>query len=235
MRAHALAYGFALTASALLAATNAGTRLAQAQPERESAQASDAARVDFDHPGGGTATVEVDLPAGLFGDVIGLGDAAIAGVAEGLLKAKASSEAGADVKLATDQLAGLRTIIGSLKGAVGEVRLRVYEGRDGGASPDADGVADFYAKKLEGTAWSRIVNVRDGDDRVAVFLMRDDGAIRGVFVVAGETDDLVLANVLCDLSPERVKQITQQATSIGLELGGEDALREIVRELRGRR
>jgi hypothetical protein len=229
-----MAYGFALTAIALLSGTNAGTRVAQAQPERESVGVSDDARVDFDHPGGGTATVEVDLPAGLLGDVVGLGDAAIAGVAEGLLTAKASGGAEADVKLATNQLAATRTILNSLKGALGEVRLRVYEGRDGAGVPDAESVADHYAKKLEGSAWSKIVNVRDGEDRVTVFMMRDDGAIRGVFVVAGETDDLVLANVLCDLSPERIKQITQQATSIGLELGGEEALREIVKEIRGR-
>jgi hypothetical protein len=230
MRTQTLTYGFALTAIALLSGTSAGTRAARAQ---EDATASAAARVEFDHPGGGTATVEVDLPAGLLGDIVGLGDAAIAGVAEGLLKANASAEASSDVKLATDQLAGIRTIIGSLKGAVGEVRLRVYEDREAG-SPDAGAVADHYAKKLEGTAWSRIVNIRDGEDRVTVFMMRDDGAIRGVFVVAGKPDDLVLANVLCDLSPERIKQITQQATSIGLELGGDEALREIVKETRGR-
>lgn len=230
MRSHALAYGFALTAIGLLSGANAGTRVAQAQ-EAAIEGTSAAARVDFDHPGGASAVVEIDLPADLFGDVVGLGDAAIMGVAEALLKARTTDEATkADVKLATDQLAAVRSILGSLQGALGEVRVRVY--RD---DVDAGAVASHYATKLDGSAWSKIVNVRDGEKAASVFLMRDRGAIRGAFVVATEGRELVLANVLCDLSPERVKQITQQATSIGLELGGEKALRKIVEEIRGRR
>jgi hypothetical protein len=96
-------------------------------------------------------------------------------------------------------------------------------------------VSDHYASKLDGSAWHKIVQARDGDKCASVFLMRNHGAIQGVFVVATDGRELVLANVLCDISPERVKQITQQATSMGLELGGEEALREIVEELRDER
>jgi len=230
MRTHALAYGFALAAIALLSGTNAGTRVAQAQPEREAAGGSNSARVEFDHPGGANAVVELDLPAGLFGDVVGLGDAAIAGVAEALLKAQTSDEATkADVKLATDQLAAIRTIIGSIQGALGEVHVRVYR-----EDIDADAVAGHYASKLDGSAWAKIANVRDGEKCASVFLMREEGAIRGAFVVATEGRELVLVNVLCDISPDRVKQITQQATSMGLELGGDEVLREIAEEIRGK-
>ena len=211
----------------------ATTRVARAEAASEARTVdSSAGRVEFDHPGGATPAVEVDLPAGLFGDIIGLGDAAISGVAEALLKAPTADEGTkADVKIATDQLAAIRTIIGSVQGAVGEVRLRVYKNAEG---LDAGAIAEHYSAKLNGSAWNKIVHVRDGDKCATVFLMRQNGAIRGAFVVATEGRELVLANVLCDISPERVKQITQQATSMGLELGGDEALREIVEEMRGR-
>ena len=215
------------------------TAVARAQDADASATVrdadADAGRVEFNYPAGATPAVEVDLPAGLFRDVVGLGDAAVAGVAEALLEAQVSDEsAKADVKLATDQLAAIRAIVDSLQGAVGEVRVRVYADADE-QGVDAGSVASNYAKQLEGSAWSKIVHVRDDDDGATVFLMRQAGAIRGVFVVATDGHELVLVNVLCDVSPERVKQITKQAASIGLELGGEEALKELVEDVRGSR
>jgi hypothetical protein len=162
---------------------------------------------------------------------VGLGDAAIAGVAEALQTAPAGNESTqADVKLATNQLAAIRTIVSSVQGAVGEVR--VYAASEG---MDVASLVNHYDAKLNESAWTKIVHGRDDEKFATVFLMRDSGAIRGVFVVATEGRELVLVNVLCDISPERIKQITKQATSIGLELGGEDALREIVGKIRGRR
>ncbi len=195
---------------------------------------SQAGRVEFDHPGGGQPNVQVDLPAGLWSDVVGLGDAAVAGVVESLLQPRTSDGAPvAEVKLAADQLAGIRAIMSALQGAVGEVRVRVYEGDE----PDqtafsAVAVADFYAKKLAQSKWAKIVQVREDDDAAIVFILHEGGAIHGVFVVASDGSDLALVNVLCDVSPDRVKQITRAATNIGMELGGEDAVREILRELR---
>ncbi len=233
MRCHHSCLGFALAALVFSNGYLATSTSARAQDgPKERASDNSTGRVDFDHPGGGTPAVEVDLPAGLFGDVVGLGDAAISGVAEALLKAPTADEGTrADVKIATDQLAAIRTIIGSVQGAVGEVRLRVYKDAEG---LDAGAIAEHYAAKLNGSAWNKIVHVRDGEKGATVFLMRQDGAIRGAFAVATEGRQLVLANVLCDISPERVKQITQQATSMGLELGGNEALHEIVEEIRGR-
>ena len=190
--------------------------------------------MEFDHPGGGSPTVEVDLPAGLWSDVIGLGDAAVAGVAEAISQARGADEAGqGHAKLAADQLAGIRTIVSNVQGAIGAVRVRVYRDRDTvGENVDAGEISEYYTKKLAGSEWARIVHVRDGEKCASIFLMRRDGAIRGVFVVANEGKQLALVNVLCDLSPQRVKQITHEATRMGLELGGDDVLAEIVEELR---
>jgi hypothetical protein len=210
--------------------------VAWAQTATAQAEKTEAGRVEFDHPGGGEPAVQVDLPAGLWSDFVGLGDAAVAGVAEGLLQAKAHDEGTqSEVKLATDQLAAIRTIMSSLQGAVGEVRVRVYRGDDGAENAaEATDVAKFYAKKLAGSDWAKIVQVRDGKQSASVFLMRRDAAVRGVFVVANDGDELVLVNVLCDVSPERVKQITHEATKIGIEVGGEQGLHEILEDVLNR-
>jgi hypothetical protein len=208
-------YSLGLVAGAIVFATAASFPRQYASAQTTDSPAPEAARVDFDHPGAGTPVVEVDLPAGLFGDVVGLGDAAIA-----------------DVKLAAEQLAAIRSIVGSIQGVLGEVRVRVYADTEG---MNVGGLVAHYSDKLEGSAWTKIVQAREDDAIASVFVMRDSGAIRGVFVIATEGRELVLANVLCDVSPERIKEITRQATSIGLELGGEDALRGMLNEIRGRR
>src|SRR5262249_51970044 len=122
-------------------------------------------------------------------------------------------------------------IIANVQQAVGEVRVRVYQGQDDEGKVDPKAVAKHYADKLAGTEWAKIVQVRDRDESATVFVMRREGAIRGVFVVASDGNEMALVNVLCDLSPERVKQISQQATSIGLQVGGDQALKDVLQDL----
>ena len=45
------------------------------------------------------------------------------------------------------------------------------------------------------------------------------GAIQGIFVTATDGDSVVIANVVCDISPENVKTLTSTATKIGMENG----------------
>ncbi len=190
-------------------------------------------RIEFDHPSAATPTVAVDLPAGLFRDIAGLGDAALAGVAEGLLKqGEASGGNAEDVQLATEHLAAVRQIVSTAQGAIDEVRVRVYKGESDKDGP-ATGVAQFYANKLRNTSWDRVADVHDGDKNASVYLMRESGALRGIFVVAAKDHELVLANVVCDVSPERVKQIAEQAVTMGLKLGGGEVLKQIASEIRG--
>lgn len=234
MRCHHTCLAVALGALLVPVGVASAPHRASAQAAAQDAPArAAAARVDFDHPGSGSPTVEVDLPAGMLSDLVGLGDAAVAGVAEALNGAQLSGDVQAEVKLAHEQLAAIRAIVASLQGAIGEVRVRVYDG-DSDAPVNAAAITEHYAQKLQGSAWDKIVSVRENDDSATVFLVRDAGAVKGVFVVVADGSDLVLANVLCDVSPERIKQITQQAASIGLELGGEQALRELARELHRR-
>lgn len=186
--------------------------------------------VQFDHPGGQAPAVSVDLPADLFRDFLGLGDAALEGVASGLLKN--SGAQGEEVKLAAEHLAALRQLIGTAQGAVQEVRVRVYN-EEGSNSPGAD-VAQHYISKLQGTAWDKIAEVRDGNNNATVFLMRDQGSIKGVFVIASQgANQMVLANVLCDISPDRIKQLTEQGVTMGLKVGGDEAVKQMVNEILG--
>ncbi len=216
-----------LASAALLVLAYAGTASAA------ESKAKAPGRIEFDHPSTVAPNVSVDLPAGLFRDIAGLGDAALAGIVDGLLKqGKASGASDEDVKLVSEHLSTVRKIVSTIGGAVDEVRVRAYKGgvdKDGAAAD----VAKFYANKLKETSWDRVVEAHEGEKTASVYLMRDDGALRGIFVVAAKDHDLVLANVVCDVSPDRVKEITEQAVTMGLKLGGDEALREIVGELRG--
>ena len=189
-------------------------------------------RVEFDHTGGPAPNVEVDLPAEMFRDVLGLGDAVIAGVAQGLVNTAGSGAADGEVKMAADQLAEIRQLVGILQGAVQEVRVRVYQGQ-GNETPGGGAVAQHYADKLKNSTWDRIVNVREEGQTVSVFVLRESGAFRGVFVVAAERNEMVLVNVVCDVSPERVQQVASQAVSMGIKFGGDQALRQLLQQIRG--
>jgi hypothetical protein len=52
--------------------------------------------------------------------------------------------------------------------------------------------------------------------------------------VAGENNDLVLANVVCDISPENVKKLTATAAKIGLENGLQQILEVQMRQMKHR-
>lgn len=186
-------------------------------------------RIDFDSANLPPATVEVDITQGMFGDLSGIGDAAIAGVADALSNSAKAGEGGEDVQLAAKKLAAARELVQLASKVVEEARVRVYEGA-GKESPDAN-VAKRFDAQLESGNWDKVVRVHDGDDHVQVALLRADGAIRGVFVIVADGDDLVLVNLVCDVSPERVKQLTSTATRIGLENGLGPMIEEHMREM----
>jgi hypothetical protein len=191
-------------------------------------------RAEFDHPAAAAPSVAVDLSAGLFRDFAGLGDAALAGVVEGVVKGGAANGAMAEnLKLTADQLAAVRKIVGTAEGALVEARVSIYRGKSDKPASSAE-VADYYAAKLQSAAWDKIVDVRDGDHFASVFLMRDAGTVRGIFVVASQGRDLVLANMVCEISPQRVKAITEQAVELGLAFNGENGLKRFVGQLHGK-
>ncbi len=170
------------------------------------------------------ATVEVDLSQEIFGDLFGLGDAAIAGVIESLTQSS-DAQGSQATELAAGQLAAGREIIQLAKQVVREVHVRVYE-KLGNEKNTALDLAARFDKQLASGQWDSIVKVRDGNDSAHVSFQRVEGSVLGVFVVVADGSEVVLANVVCDISPDNVKKLTAAATKIGLENG----LREVIEQ-----
>ena len=85
----------------------------------------------FDEANLPPANVELDLSQGMFENLFGIGDAAVAGVAETLMKSTKGDHAEA-MHMAAEQLAAVRQIIGLAGKVVKEVRVRAYEKNAGG-------------------------------------------------------------------------------------------------------
>ena len=187
-------------------------------------------RIDFAGADLPPATVEVDLSQEIFSDLFGLGDAAIAGVIESLTNDRQSHESEA-TELAAEKLSAARQIVQLAKDVVQEVRLRVYEDYPEEAGNAAD-LSRRFDQQLSDGDWDNVVRVRDGDESVNVSFLRVEGSILGVFVAAADGSDVVLANIVCDISPENVKGLTSAATKIGLEHGLREELEDKLRHLR---
>jgi hypothetical protein len=187
-------------------------------------------RVDFDFPNAPPATVEVDLGEGMLSDLTGIAQAAIGGIVEGLLESAQGREHGA-VQLSAEHLASAQKIVESVSGVVREIRVRVYDHLPESGADVRSSMTAHYQQKVLNSDWDNLVRVHDGDTNVNVCALRRAGAIRGLYVMVSEDDQFVLVNVVCDLSPEMVKQVTKQATQIGLQVGLEQALQEAMREM----
>jgi hypothetical protein len=187
-------------------------------------------RIDFDAADLPPATVEVDLSQGMFGDLFGIGDAAIAGVSETLLESAKNDSSAQGTRMAAEQLAAARQVMQLAADVVREVRVRVYEELPEGSGA-AEEVAAKFDEQLRNGNWENAVRVREDDQAVRVSVHRADGAVRGIFVVAGEDNELVLANIVCDVSPENIKKFTSAATKIGLENGLAPLIEMKMREL----
>ena len=206
-----------------------------AAPAQQSsdAPAGPAGRIDFSDADLPPATVEVDLSQGMFSDLFGIGDAAVAGVAETLLQSAQENDGAEGTRLAAEQLAAARQILQLAGDVVREVRVRVYDDLPKGSATPEDVTTHFDAQLREGN-WESIVRVREENQSVSIALLREDGAVRGIFVVAGQRDELVLANVVCDVSPENIKKFTSAATKIGLENGLAPMIEMKMREMKHR-
>ena len=178
-------------------------------------------RVDFEAANLPPAAVEVELGPGMISELLGLGEAAIAGVAETLIESPQGSET---TKLAAEQLMAVQEIVQLASEVVQEVRVRVYTQ----APVPTDG---HFANLLGTDQWQRVVRVHDGDERVQISLVRQDGAVRGIFVLGVDNNELVLVNVVCNISPDKVKLLTSKATQIGLDNGLQQVIESKLRHL----
>jgi hypothetical protein len=227
---HLLARRAGATGAFVAVALYLGVAAAYAQDSSPTA-AENLGRVDFDYPGAAKASVEVDLSRDMFGDLFGIGDAALAGVVEALTQSPQGQEGSEAIKQAAAQAAATRELVGIAKDAIHDIRVRIYEGLEQ-PSEEKDGVIAHYDEKLSQGGWESTVRIQDGDDKVRVSAVRANGAIKGLFIVAGDGNDLVLVNVTCDLSPENAKKLTTAAVKSGLQAGLEKHLEHALKHMK---
>src|SRR6476620_7620088 len=182
----------ATLACAICAVNTAVTFASEAAPE---------GRIDFEAAKLPAANLEVDLSQDTFHSLFGISDAAIAGVAETLLKSS-DKEEGKDEHLVAEQVEAVRKIV-ALSGAfVREVRVRAYESVPEGT--DAESLLKPFEGQLKAGKWETVVRVKSDEDMVRVAMLHKDGSIRGLFVTATDGEQLVVANIVCDVSPDKV-------------------------------
>jgi hypothetical protein len=199
--------------------------------ENSTASSGEIGRIDFDHVGTAQKSVEVNLGSDMFGDLFGIGDAALAGVAEALSSSPQAQEGSEAVKMAAEKAAAAREFVSIAKNVVKSVRLRAYEGLADAAKEQAS-VAAHYESQLKSGGWENTVKARDGDQNVQIAAVRGDGAIKGLFIVASEGNNLVLVNVTCDISPENAKKLTNAAVKAGLQAGLDKHLEHALKHMK---
>ncbi len=175
-------------------------------------------RIDFEAAKLPEANVEVDLSQDMFKSLFGIGDAALTGVAESLVKSTNTSEGAKGARLAADQLEAARRILQLAGNVVREVRVRVYESLPEDSS-GAEKLFEPFDEQLHANKWETLARIHDDENIVRVSAVRNGGAIQGIFVTATDGDSVVIANLVCDISPENVKTLTSTATKVGLENG----------------
>lgn len=218
-------YQAQLAALTILGFTSMVAQIAPAQ-ELPPASAHSSRLIPFDHPDADAPNLEVNVSGPILDDLFGLGAAALEGVAEGLLQADADSPTN---KTAAAQVGAIREMVGLVRGAVDEARVRIYSDRE--SVPSASEIAQHYSAKLAPAGWEPVVRMKSDRESIAVLLQRTDGALRGLFVVVGDGSELVLVNAACDISPERLKHLTKRATVLALEMGAAEELHRAMAHL----
>lgn len=178
-------------------------------------------RIDLESASLPPATIQIEMGPGMISDLLGLGKAAIAGATDTLIELPQGSET---TRLAADQLVALQEIVQIASEVVQEVRIRVFE-------ESSTTLSAQFANQLEAGRWDTIVRVHDGNESVELSLVRQDGAVRGIFVIVADGKDLVLVNVVCNVSPEMMKTLTAKAARIGLDNGLQHMLEDEFKRL----
>ncbi len=181
--------------------------------------------VDFDFPDAPPASMELDVSQGMFHDLFGIGEAAVAGVVEGLAHSTAANADDDEAKATAEGLAAAQQVVQLIGKFVQGARFNGYE-LSSDKAEDAKKIDSYYTKKLRAQNWQTIFRMRDGDETYAVSALRSDGAIKGLFVFACDGDDVYLLNLVCDISPDNVKNLTTAAAQMGLKVSASQSLIE---------
>jgi Domain of unknown function (DUF4252) len=175
-------------------------------------------RVAFDYTDLPPATVEVDLSQGLLSDIFGIGNAAVAGVTEALANYAGTNKGTEGTRLAAEKVTAVHQIVQTLGQVVREVHVRAYEGL-----PDQTGLTDkllsHYDERVHAGNWENVIRVQERGNTVRVAVARAEGGIRGLFVIVVDGHNVVMSNLVCDVSPDNTKKLTAIAAKTGLDAG----------------
>ena len=225
-------YVYRLTSKAARGAVLSAAILAASAPTAwaQSTGVAGDGRVSLDIPDLPPATVELDLGQGLIRHSLSLCDATLAGFLEGLMTSP-SAESSENARFVTEQLTSARELGDAVSEVLHEVHVRVWDNLPS-ESRVAEQVFDHLDTNMSSAGWESAVRVRDGHSTVRVFVQRSENSLNGLLIVAAEGNDLVVTNLIGDLSPEKVQRVSATATKIGVKLGLDKEINRAVEQLR---
>jgi hypothetical protein len=104
-----------------------------------------------------------------------------------------------------------------LMGDVRGIQVRGYPLSEDAASSIA-AETDAFGKRLESSGWQRVIYVRDGDERVQVYIREANSMIAGLTLLSTKPgDECVLVNIVGSLSPDQIAQLGRGLNLSALE------------------
>lgn len=102
------------------------------------------------------------------------------------------------------------------------VRVRVYS--TAGDTAAAAAQATTTTESLNGLEWEKIVQVREPDNHVDVYVKAGPEMIYGLLVMKVDSDEAVFVNVLGDIQPEKLSAVLEHVNlDIDLDLDADAA------------
>jgi len=104
-----------------------------------------------------------------------------------------------------------------LMGDVRGIQVRGYPlSKD--AAPGIAEKTEAFAQTLESSGWQRVIYVRDGDERVQVYIREADSMIAGLTLLSTKPgDECVVVNIVGSLSPDQIAQLGRGLNLSALE------------------
>jgi hypothetical protein len=75
-----------------------------------------------------------------------------------------------------------------------------------------------FNEQLKAGKWETIIRIHDDEQIARVSMLRKEGKIQGVFVTVTDGESVLLANLVCDVAPEKVQQFTAALTKIAMKM-----------------
>jgi hypothetical protein len=106
----------------------------------------------------------------------------------------------------------VKDLLAGIKG----VHVRNYEFAKPGAYSDKD-LEPLRSQVGSGSGWSRIINVKDKDESVEIYLMLQGDELRGFLMMACEPKELAVVHIVGSVPAEAIKELV--SSNIQYQLG----------------